>query len=948
MADVIQSSFNAGEWSPKLYARVDIAKYRSGAALLENFFVDYRGGASTRPGTRYVNKARSADTVRLIPFQASLGVSYVLEFGQNYIRFYSNGAPVLESFVPVSAVTQANPGVFTSIAHPYSNGDWLVLSTFGGMSALSGKTAIVANATANTYTLVDLFGNPIDTSALPAYTGGGQTQRIYTISSPYLASEVFGIKYAQNVSTLILCHPNYPPYQLVLTSATNWALSAITFGATISAPTGLSIGSSGLAAGNVFYAYRITAVDSSGQESSPSATLTLSSLQDLRTVPGSIQMAWGPVAGAVSYNVYKAEVNYGGAVPSGAAFGYIGNATGTAFVDSNIGPDFSQGIPQVQNPFSGSGVQTLTLTSSGTTYQSVPAVVFTPSPGITATAEATLGLYSVSVDTGGNNYVVGDVLGLDSPSFGAFVLVTAVTPGFGAVTGVSVYQPGSISGVGTGVPPTPRNTIGGSGSGCRVNLAWNVRTLTLTSPGTGYLLTPSVNFSGGSPGAAATATCTLGAPSAGNPTVPGFFQQRFVLGGLVQSPAQFNMSQPGAYYNYNVTFPTQGDNAIQGTLVDGQLNSIKSFIPMPSGLIILTDRKAWLVNGGGSGSAIDATSIVANSQAYNGASDVPPIVANYDALYVQAKGGVVRNLSYNFYTNVYAGADITTQSSHLFTGYTVVDWAWAEEPFKLVWTVRSDGTMLTLTFLKEQEFVAWSHSITTNGAFKSVATVVETTENAGAVDAVYCVVQRTIQGQTVNYIERVTERIYPRGVVDAWCVDCGIGYSGTPVTSFAGAEFLGGQVVTGLADGVVIPPFTMAADGTFTLATPASQVVIGLGFTAKLQTLPLEIGEPTVQAKLKKINALTIKVAETLGIDAGAFFSTVKRIKDLEIGEVSGMLTGQPSQIVTNLVDGDAYITMDPTYTIPGQICIQQSQPLPATILGVVPNFTIGDGGQRG
>ena len=78
----IQSSFNSGEWSPKLFSRVDIAKYRSGAALLQNFFVDYRGGASTRPGTKYVLQCfKSATAVRLIPFQASFSVGYVLEFG---------------------------------------------------------------------------------------------------------------------------------------------------------------------------------------------------------------------------------------------------------------------------------------------------------------------------------------------------------------------------------------------------------------------------------------------------------------------------------------------------------------------------------------------------------------------------------------------------------------------------------------------------------------------------------------------------------------------------------------------------------------------------------------------------------------------------------------------------------------------------------------------------
>jgi hypothetical protein len=49
----------------------------------------------------------------------------------------------------------------------------------------------------------------------------------------------------------------------------------------------------------------------------------------------------------------------------------------------------------------------------------------------------------------------------------------------------------------------------------------------------------------------------------------------------------------------------------------------------------------------------------------------------------------------------------------------------------------------------------------------------------------------------------------------------------------------------------------------------------------------------------------------------------------------------------TDLVNGDAQTILDPTYTIPGQYCIEQTQPLPATILGVIPNITVGDGGRK-
>ena len=162
-----------------------------------------------------------------------------------------------------------------------------------------------------------------------------------------------------------------------------------------------------------------------------------------------------------------------------------------------------------------------------------------------------------------------------------------------------------------------------------------------------------------------------------------------------------------------------------------------------------------------------------------------------------------------FTSTPFTGTDISTLASHLFYSYTIDEWAWAEQPFYNVNAIRNDGTMLTLTFLKEQEFVGWSH-YTTLGAFNSVASVTEPTDTAGTVDAVYTVVERTVGGNSVQYIERFAERAFPNGVEDAWCVDAGLQYEGAPATSFSGGEHLAGLTVTGLADGLVI---TSVCDG---------------------------------------------------------------------------------------------------------------------------------------
>ena len=142
----------------------------------------------------------------------------------------------------------------------------------------------------------------------------------------------------------------------------------------------------------------------------------------------------------------------------------------------------------------------------------------------------------------------------------------------------------------------------------------------------------------------------------------------------------------------------------------------------------------------------------------------------------------------------------------------------------------------------------------------------------------------------------------------------------------------------------------MPTSGIFTLSGPTSgganytQVTIGLGFTCQLQTLPIDTGQAPIQGRLKKIPHVDIRVKDTLGLSMGPDFSHLVPMKDLVLGNVSSMATGQnTSQVVSGLVTGDARTYIAGGYTVPGQYCIQQSLPYPASVLGVFPELVIGD-----
>ncbi len=918
----IQTSFATGEWAPALYARVDQAKYHSAAALLSNFFVDYRGGASSRMGTKYILQARvSNKPVRLIRFQASFAVNYIIEMGDFYFRFYNNGSPVLETATTITAQTPGSPVVFTDNAHGYVNGDWL----FAG-----NKYYIVANATTNTFTLTDLFGNAINTNP---FTLPASAQRVYTLASPYAAEDLATLKFAQNVNTLLFTQENYGPFVLTLITAANWTILPVAFGSSIAAPAGGAVATT-LAAGAVNYGYVITSVDANGQESAPTAPIFLTLRTDLRTVAGTNTVSWTARTGAASYNIYKASPTYNVAgVPLGSQYGFIGNVTGTSIADSNISPDFSQTPPIAQNPFQGAGVLSVAVTAPGL-YTSVPTVTIAdpPSGGATATAVAVLQLLTAIISLQSGASFVGDTYIGPAGLYGSPQLrVTGIT-GPGTITSIAIINPGAIT---AGSAPSVIQFLSTfSGNFINVNVTWGVGLVNMVNNGAGYLTAPAVTFSSG----AAAATATLGMASAGNPTVPGYFGQRLFLAAPVSSPQTFNFSKVGAgsYYNFDISNPIQEDDAISGTLSSQLLNTIKAAVPMPSGLVVLCDSAAWLLNSGTTKSGVDPINIDASPQSYNGCNDMPPIVVNFDIIYVDSKNSIVRDLAYNFYTNVFTGTDITILSSHLFFGYNLLEWAYCEEPFKLTWVVRDDGVALCLTFMKEQELIGWTHS-DTEGLFKSVASCIEPV-SFGYVDVPYFVVERIINGSTVKYIERMAERYFPNGMVDAWCVDAGLQYRGVPATSFTGGEHLAGATIVGLADGLPITPFVMPTNGNFTLPTAASVVTVGLAYTPELQTLPIDLGAPTIQGEEKKITGVTVRVAQTLGLEIGGDANTLVPMDDLILGNVGK----DTNVVVTDLVTGDALQTINSAWTVPGQYLIRQPQPLPASILGVIPQITVG------
>ena len=226
----IQTNFTAGEISPRLDSRIDLSKYQNGAKSIQNFTVLPHGGLQRRGGSQFILQTKNAaDKVRLVSFEFSITESYVLEFGDEYIRFYRNNGIILESAKNITGITQANPGVVTSSSHGYNNGDWVYISGVVGMTEVNLDFYIVAGKTTNTFQLTDIDGNNVDTSGFTAYSSGGTAERVFEVTSPWDKDDLFELSFTQSADILYVVHPNYAPREVTRTDHTAWTISEFSF-----------------------------------------------------------------------------------------------------------------------------------------------------------------------------------------------------------------------------------------------------------------------------------------------------------------------------------------------------------------------------------------------------------------------------------------------------------------------------------------------------------------------------------------------------------------------------------------------------------------------------------------------------------------------------------------------------------------------------------------------
>lgn len=421
------------------------------------------------------------------------------------------------------------------------------------------------------------------------------------------------------------------------------------------------------------------------------------------------------------------------------------------------------------------------------------------------------------------------------------------------------------------------------------------------------------------------------------PRVAGYFQQRRFFANTDANPDAVYGSRIGFHSNFTVSSPLQDDDAITFKLAANQHNPVRHLVGLKS-LIALTDAGEWNVQGPGGG-PLTPSGILADQEAYIGVAASPtPVIIGNSILYVQARGSMVHDLQFDQQVEGLGGRDLTIFASHLFDSYTLLDMDYQQVPHSTVWVCRSDGTLLGLTYLREQDVWGWHrHDSILGCRFEHVRVVPESTE-----DAVYVITRRTIGGVFHRFIEKLENREIVNFNADAYFVDCGLSYSGAPAATFSGLDHLEGQQVAILADGVVVAnglePAASAyivTGGSITIPTAAEDVHIGLPIQfAELETLDLDVAGQAIRDKRKKVGSVTLLVdGSTRSFYVGPDASNVMPYK-------ANPWEGTNAQIPN--FTGSVEQAIVSAYNDNGRVFLQVRDPIPMTILGIMPNVELG------
>ena len=401
-------------------------------------------------------------------------------------------------------------------------------------------------------------------------------------------------------------------------------------------------------------------------------------------------------------------------------------------------------------------------------------------------------------------------------------------------------------------------------------------------------------------------------------------EDRLVFANTKTEPQTYWMTRTGNYIDFSRSSPLQDDDGISSPLPSRKVNGVNGLVPLGEMIALTLSNEVSIRSSEG---PLSPTTAMNKVHGWEGSYGIRPLIIGNRAVYVQSTGSIIRDLGFDLYSNTFEGDDLTIFSNHLLADHTITEIAYQQNPNRIIWMIRNDGLLLSMTYMQEQEVIAWSWHDTNDGddLFESVCTI-----RGSGYDEVWFAVNRN----GTRYIERMKKRMSSTALEDQFFVDCGTTYDSIATTTITGLTELASKAVSVLADGVVISGKTVSAEGVLTLDTAASVVQVGLAYKSDLETLNVEVNleDGTAQGRKVHIANVALRLLNTKGGYTGPNSSNLYALN----------LSSRADYDSSVLFSGDHSISLGAGYKEGGRFFFRQSDPLPVTITGLIPQVAVG------
>lgn len=407
------------------------------------------------------------------------------------------------------------------------------------------------------------------------------------------------------------------------------------------------------------------------------------------------------------------------------------------------------------------------------------------------------------------------------------------------------------------------------------------------------------------------------------------YEERIVWAGTNTNPQKIFASVSQDFED--MTVGTAAGNGYQYTIASDQVNVIE-WLFADTFLLVGTLGGIFVARGSGIEEAITPTNVFIRRHAGEKVKSERPVIAQDIPFFISRLGKKIHGLSYSAQSGKYGANEVSFKVRGLLEN-SVKQMMWQEDPNSIIWMAGGEGKLWGLTIELGEEVLAW-HSHVLGGTDSFVESVCVIPEDEG--DELWVSVRRTIDGSTVRYIEYFPPREDDTHE-DFFYVDSGLTYSGAATDTLTGLDHLEGETVTILADGAWHPT-RVVTSGEITLEREVTKAQVGLGYESTIKKTKHEGGSATGTAlgKKKRLSKMTLHLYKTIGAQVGV---------DIDNLDTVPFRTGSdPMDNPPPLFTGDKTIEVPGGYNTEGNIIVKQALPMPLTVLGLTPRFTVNDG----